>query len=264
MFDLQLTDHANRLHLQVTDELSVGPPGNVFLFGGVGHAAAIKALKQVTGREIIWSTAKFSSFARRGACLDLEVEVKTAGYNTTQAQVVATCEGAVVFTVLAALGERPGQPIHQWPELPRAPQPDACAAAPIWPRQDGAFHKRLDLRLIGGAGPVDLGDGPDPTGKMLLWARALEDLPVDASQLAIFADLVPAGVASAFGRKAGGNSLDNTLRIAELVPTRWVLCEVSVLAVRRGFAHGEIRMFAEDGTLMGVGSQSLVMRLLDE
>lgn len=168
-----------------------------------------------------------------------------------------------MFTVLAALGERPGQPVHQWPQAPLAPQPDTCAAAPIWPRQDGGFHRRLDVRLVERAGSSDPGQLPEPTGKLLLWAKALEDMPVDAAQLAIFADLVPAGVATAFGRKAGGNSLDNTLRIMELVPTRWVLCEVAVSAVRRGFAHGEIRMFAEDGTLMGVGSQSLVMRLLD-
>ena len=124
MFDLQLTDHANRLHLQVTDELSVGPPGNVFLFGGVGHAAAIKALKQVTGREIIWSTAQFSSFARRGACLDLEVEVKTAGYNTTQAQVVATC-------------------LRRWASVPASPStsglncPAPRSRMPARPRRSG-------------------------------------------------------------------------------------------------------------------------------
>lgn len=265
MFELHRTEQANRFRLCVSDELAVGPPGHVFMFGGVGHAAAINAMKLATGRELIWSTAQFTSFARCGARLDIDVEIKVSGHNTTQASVVASCDGEVVLTALGALGEREGQPAHQWSALPSIGAPDNCVAAPIWPRQGGGLHRRLELRLA----PNGVGTGPrdgtlETTGKLLVWARTVEDLPVDAAVLAVFADLVPAGVASAFGRIGGGNSLDNTLRVVDLVPTRWVLCEIAVSAAKRGFAHGDIRLFAENGALLAVGSQSLVLRFLPQ
>ncbi|HRE01851.1 MAG TPA: thioesterase family protein, partial [Ilumatobacteraceae bacterium] len=54
--------------------------------------------------------------------------------------------------------------------------------------------------------------------------------------------------------------LDNTIRIARLVPTEWVLLDIQVHAVSRGFGHGLVQMFAEDGTLMATASQSCIVR----
>ena len=93
-----------------------------------------------------------------------------------------------------------------------------------------------------------------------MWIRVTENLPVDSAILAVFADFVPSGAAAALGRAGGGSSLDNTLRILRLVPTQWVRCEIRIQAVARGFAHGDIHLFAVDGTLMAVGSQSLILR----
>ena len=62
------------------------------------------------------------------------------------------------------------------------------------------------------------------------------------------------------GIQGGGNSLDNTLRIARLVPTEWVLLDIRVHAVERGFGHGLVHMFAEDGTLLATASQSCIVR----
>ena len=45
----------------------------------------------------------------------------------------------------------------------------------------------------------------------------------------------------------GGNSLDITLRVGRIVPTVWVLMDIRVQAVERGFGHGPVNMFAEDG-----------------
>ena len=61
-------------------------------------------------------------------------------------------------------------------------------------------------------------------------------------------------------RSAGGNSLDNTLRIGRLVPTEWVLLDIRIHMVERGFGHGLVHMFAEDGTLMATASQSCIVR----
>jgi acyl-CoA thioesterase len=46
-----------------------------------------------------------------------------------------------------------------------------------------------------------------------------------------------------------------------LVPTEWVLCEIRIAGVAGGFAHGNMYLFAEDGTLMAVASQSMIVRV---
>ena len=53
-------------------------------------------------------------------------------------------------------------------------------------------------------------------------------------RLAVLGDFVPFGVGQALGIRGGGNSLDNTLRVARLVPTEWVLLDIRVQAAERG------------------------------
>lgn len=65
----------------------------------------------------------------------------------------------------------------------------------------------------------------------------------------------------ATGRMAGGNSLDNTLRVANLVPTEWVLLDVRVHAIDNGFAHGLVHLWAQDRTLIAPASQSVKVRM---
>ncbi len=83
---------------------------------------------------------------------------------------------------------------------------------------------------------------------------------MSASALAIIGDYVPFGIGQALGKRAGGNSLDNTLRVAHRVPTEWVLADVRVHAVADGFGHGLVHLWAEDGTLLGTASQSMIVR----
>ena len=83
---------------------------------------------------------------------------------------------------------------------------------------------------------------------------------VDGAALAVLGDFVPMGVGQALGIRGGGNSLDNTLRMVKLVPTEWVLLDIHVHAVERGFGHGLVHMFAEDGTLLATASQSCIVR----
>jgi len=44
------------------------------------------------------------------------------------------------------------------------------------------------------------------------------------------------------------------------VPTDWVLLDIQIESVQRGFAHGTIQMFAENGTLLATASQSCIAR----
>lgn len=98
------------------------------------------------------------------------------------------------------------------------------------------------------------------TGRSQLWIRQKQPGPVDAATLAVFADFVPGAIGGALGRGGGGNSLDNNLRVRKIVPTGWVLCDVQAQAAARGFGHGHMRLYAEDGTLMATASQSIILR----
>jgi acyl-CoA thioesterase-2 len=72
---------------------------------------------------------------------------------------------------------------------------------------------------------------------------------------------VPFGISQALGLAGGGNSsLDNTLRVYRLVPTEWVLLDIRIDAVARGFGHGVVHIWAEDGTLLATASQSTIVR----
>jgi len=67
-------------------------------------------------------------------------------------------------------------------------------------------------------------------------------------------------VGQALGAFAGGNSLDNTLRVCRLVPTEGVLLDGQGHAVHNGFGHGLVHLWAEDGTLLATASQSCIVR----
>jgi acyl-CoA thioesterase len=167
-----------------------------------------------------------------------------------------------ILTVNAALGDRPMPASGQWEPMPSGiPGPEDCPQRPHHSDWSGTINDRLDQRLVKGR-PFEGLDGSEPgDGQTLLWARIPDVITgVDATTLAVLGDFVPMGIGQALGARAGGNSLDNTLRVCRMVPTEWVLMDIRVHAVERGFGHGLVHMFAEDGTLLATASQSVIVR----
>jgi len=103
-------------------------------------------------------------------------------------------------------------------------------------------------------------DGEPGNGRAAMWARFPDLDEVGTTALSVVGDLVPWGIGQSLGQRAGGNSLDNTIRVAGRVPTEWILLDVRVHAVRSGFGHGLVHLWAEDGTLLGTASQSTIVR----
>ena len=235
-------------------------PGD-FLFGGAGLGAAISALEGTSGRQCIWATGQYLSYAMRGEHLDIDVTIAVEGHQITQARAVGLVGNREILTVNAALGDRPGMPSGQWEPLPDVPRPEDSTQErhhrmPV----TGTIMERLEQRLVKGRDWQTL-DGTLGDGQTLMWARIPDVIEgVDASALAVLGDFVPMGVGQALGVRGGGNSLDNTLRVARLVPTEWVLLDIRVHAAERGFGHGLVHMFAEDGTLLATASQSCIVR----
>lgn len=250
----------NRFRWKLPIAPGICTPGN-FMYGGAGLGAAISAMEATSGREAIWATAQYLTYARPSEVLDIDVTLAVEGRRMTQARAVCHVADREILTVNAALGHRPFDRTAQFETVPPdVPPPEACPRRIHRIDTSGFISDRMDERLARGREPHEL-DGTPGAGRTLMWGRIPEVLDgVDGAALAVLGDFVPFGVGQGLGVRGGGNSLDNTLRIVRLVPTEWVLLDIQVHAVERGFGHGLAHMFAQDGTLLATASQSCIVR----
>ena len=254
-FGLERVDET-RWRLEVVPALTSGTGA---LFGGCGLGASIDVMEELSGRPCIWATAQFLSFARPPSVLELDVKEVVRGHQMSQARVIAHVGDQEILTVVGAFGKRPLPLSGQWSVKPDVPPPDASVPRPAQHRHQGRIHDRLESRMAS-ARPFWELKGEQGSGNAALWVRLPEVLEMSAGALAIIGDFVPFGIGQALGERAGGNSLDNTLRVAHRVPTEWVLADVRVHAVADGFGHGLVHLWAEDGRLLGTASQSTIVR----
>lgn len=253
---LEETDDPGRWRLPVVPGLSTGGD---FLFGGCGLAGAITAMELVSGRPTVWATAQFLSYARTHEVVDLEVVHAVTGHQITQSRVVGRVDDREIFTVNAALGRRDFPHEGEWAAEPDVPGPDECPERELRHPDRETILDRLEQRVAIGRPMADL-DGEPGSGRSSLWVRIPTGLETGPAALAILGDYVPYGIREALGIMGGGNSLDNTLRVARIVPTEWLLLDIRVYAVHGGFGHGRVHLWSEDGTLLGTASQSTIVR----
>lgn len=232
--------------------------GGGFLFGGCGLGAAVVALEEITGRPVIWATAQYLSYARPGSVVAFDVTIGAAGRSITQARAVGRTGDTEILTVNAALGSRPFAPEGEWATMPDVLGPDDCAIR-THRFEHESVASRMEQRLAVGRPMEDL-DGTPSNGSCALWARMPEVLEMSGAALAVLGDFVPFGIGQALGLAAGGNSLDNTLRVTRLEPTDWVLLDIRVQAVHGGFGHGAVLLWSESGQLLAIASQSTIVR----
>jgi acyl-CoA thioesterase-2 len=228
------------------------------LFGGCGLGAAIDRLEHVTGRRLVWAAAQFLSYAEPPSVVELSLDEIVRGHMISQARVTARVDGTEIFTVIAALGRRPLEWHGSWAIRPDVPAPADSPPRLLEAHHRGTLGERLDMRLAD-ARTADQLPGPPGSGTCALWVH-LPGLELSAAALAIVGDYVPFGIGQALGQRVGGNSLDNTVRVASRRATDWILADVRVHAVDDGFGHGLVHLWAEDGTLLGTASQSTIVR----
>ncbi len=264
---LESTHNRFRWKLPVSRKISVSEG---FMFGGCGLAAAISALEGTSGRRCVWATAQYLSYTQLDDVVDIDVTIAVEGHAITQARAVCHVADREILTVNAALGDREFETNGQWESMPAdLPVPISLPKRPTSVDSEGTITAQLDQRMVKGLEWDQLAtsstDAIQGDGQTLMWARIPEVIAdVDAVTLAILGDYVPMGVGQSLGRRGGGNSLDNTLRVGRMVPTDWVLMDIRIHAVERGFGHGLVHMFAEDGTLLATASQSVIARLRSE
>ncbi len=255
---IEPTDHPLRWRLPVTPAVST--PGQ-FLFGGCGLAAGIVALEAASGRSTVWATAQYLAHAPTGSELTWEVTLPAIGKQVTQARAVARLADREVLTVNAALAEvaEPDVEDRCFASPPAVPAPEACPQRFRLPFAGETVFSRVDQRVAAGRLLTEL-DGTPGTARCASWLRVPGHLEPSAATLAILGDYVTGGVSDAVGRPVMSLSLDNTVRIVRLVPTEWVLADITIDAVAGGFASGWAHLFAEDGTLLASASQSMRIR----
>lgn len=233
------------------------------LFGGCAMAFAIDTARRTTGRPLVWASAQFVSQAWPGERLVFRTTVVASGRSNTQVRVVGVAgDGDAereVVVVLAALGTRDHPQSTTFVAPPDVGPPDAYADRPRqWPDRD-SIETWLGQRLALGRSPGD--PGPRSTdGRSALWMHVPDGHEADAGLLAVLGDFVPFGALQTVDMPIGVTSIDNALRIVELVPTRWVLADIRIHAVHHGFAHGDTFLWSESGTLLAVASQTTQLR----
>ncbi|HEX3426060.1 MAG TPA: acyl-CoA thioesterase [Acidimicrobiales bacterium] len=256
---LGLEPTADPLLWRLPVTLGVSTPGR-FLFGGAGLAAGVAAMEHASGRPTVWASAQYLSYAPTGSVVDFAVNLAVVGHQTTQARAIGRVNGKEILTVNAALGRRDLDAEGTWVAPPDVPGPEASSGRKLRPDFSGTVMERVEIRLALGRQFEEL-DGTPGDGRCAFWARLPGQLEPSSAWLAVLGDYVPSGVAQALGRLSIGNSLDNTIRVVRLVPSEWILCDIHIQAIANGFGHGRGHLWAEDGTLLGVASQSVIVRL---
>lgn len=249
-----------RWEVEVTPGLVV-PHGG--LYGGAGLAAVIAAMETATGRPLRWVTCQFSSSATVGETLAVEVSVDRQGHRISQAGAVAAVGDRTVVRAIAALGAtRQDAPASVWLEMPDVPAPEDCEPSVMPLETEGTAVERGERRLAQGPGWGEfLTDAPrEPGFRICMWSRIRDHVSTTPAMLGWLADMVPMAIAGGLGVPLGGTSLDNTLRMVAWQQTDWVLLDVRPTAASDGYGHGDVHLWAPDGTLLATGSQTAVLR----
>ena len=199
----------------------------------------------MTERPLVWATAQYLSFAGPGDRVEIAVDVPVSGKRMSQARVSARVGEREILAVQAALGERDDPRFQQFTGMPELPPPDSVPSSPSeFPGDPLTPRPRLPAP---DRGPRGRGRGPLPD--------------VDARRrrhgdqrglLAVFADHLP----GALPETRGASSLDNTLRIRALRPTRWCLLDTRIHASRTESSTARCSSTRRTGPSLATASQS--------
>jgi acyl-CoA thioesterase-2 len=245
--------------LTVLERYTVAGPDNAFLFGGAALGACILAAERSIGRETVWASAQYLSYARLGTEVEIEILPVTSGRYTSQARAVARIDAEEIIGVSLSLGARPGFPERQFARPEPLPPPETCPKLPIrWSSMPGDIYGHLDARIASGWDKTT-----DGGGSVSLWIRPIGNVPIDRPLLALVSDFVAAAISNMLGSDAGdnsANSLDNSIRFIAPVQTSWIQCDIRLHGAANGFAHGCMLLFTPEGQLMASASQSVMLR----
>jgi acyl-CoA thioesterase len=250
---------SDKLHWQMRVETHLTTPGD-FLFGGCGLGAALVALEGASGRPTVWATAQYLSYAPAHSTVEWEVTLAVEGGHVTQGRAVGRVEGREILTVNGALGRNELPVSGVWVQPPEVAAPEDCPPRFLPAMFRNTILDSVEVRIAKGR-MFDEMHGEPGSPESALWARVPGHLAPSAATLAIFGDYVSGAVSHPLGRRTMGRSLDNTLRVAQLKPTEWVLCDIRMHALIGGYGQGVAFLWSQEGDLLATASQSMAVRL---
>jgi acyl-CoA thioesterase len=226
------------------------------MYGGAGASLASAVIEAAARRRLVWVTTQFIGACGQGDRLDLDADVLAAGRGTSQVQVRACCGGKLIFQALGAAADAtsviPDGTVHRLPEVPR---PEDCALLPVPPAgaSGPGFFGLAERRH------ADRKPGEDPARSGSWWIRLPGYSLARPALLGLAGDCVPPLVMRAIGEPGAGTSLDNTIRVGAPSDCEWVLIDGAADQAAGGFGHGQVRLWAPDGTLVGTASQTCAL-----
>jgi acyl-CoA thioesterase II len=231
--------------LELTSQLG---RGDGKLYGGTGLALAVALMETVTARDALWATVQFSGTATVGERLDCTVDVHAQGRRSSQLQVTVRVGDRLVCTALGATGAHVDGAEVQVPVMPDVPGPDAS--------DNWVGRMRLpNQKRSGWTEIADMRRFELPDGHFGMWGRMKGHAQTRAS-IAFLADFVPVSVSRAARVDGAGFSLDNSIRFGYWIDTEWVLLDFDPWFAAGNYLHGAVRLWAQDGTLLGVATQT--------
>lgn len=259
LLELAPGDARGGFRAAVPPQLCVGSGERTFLFGGIALAAAIEAMERQSGQPASHATAQFLAPARAGN--ELLFQVTSEGGSLRQCAVDAAADAVPFLRVTGACGRRADS--MAWQGTP----PPAVAPPQDWPERSVArllssnIQALLEFRLAAGVLPDRAGWSAAGGQDLACWVRLRDGSPLDRRRLAVIADCAALAVPGALGRPASGSSLDNAIRFAAAPEGHWVLAATRVEAVLDGLVHTRTRLFGEEGRLLALASQTMILRL---
>lgn len=252
---LEPGDGPARFRLPVGDGICGGRNS---IYGGCALAAAIEAAEAHTGRPTAWAACQFLRPAHLGDVVDLQVVVPASGRAVSHGRVVASVDGVEVFVTLISLGEREFPVEGVWQSMPEVPGPEGLPARYIRAQNRGGIRERI-TELAVTDDPEGIMRNPD--GRCAVWITLPGGVPASASALAVIGDEVSTGTSAVIEPDMQAPSIDNTLRVVRPKATDWVLADIELRAVARGFAHGVVNLWSRDGDLLAVAEQTGAIRV---
>jgi acyl-CoA thioesterase len=230
------------------------------LHGGAGLAMALEAAQATVGRPLITATAQYLGFVEPPSLVRVRVDVNVAGRQLTQAQSTLLVGDREILRTSVTLGTR-AFPAHRvWQRMPDVEPPERCPRITPLLSRPGTLSDVCEFRLASGR-PRQAWDGAPGSGRSASWCRLPGGVrPLSPGDVAVFSDFPLQPLSDAIGAATTGTSLDNSIRIASLVPSEWVLAQADVEAVIGGMGHVVTRLWAQDGTLLAVAAQTLALR----
>lgn len=251
---LTRTEASGIWHLPVTRAICGGRDA---IYGGAALAAALEVAERESGRPTVWTACHFLRPALVDATVTLQWVSGAVGGRVTHGRVIGSANDEELFCVMVSLGNRPHPARGVACRMPEVPDPEDCPPRYI---RDGFLGGIREVMLERAVTDDPTGVMHSTDGRAAVWITLPGGIPGTASAMALIGDEVSTGTSAVVHPDAQAPSIDNTLRILTPKATEWVLADIEVRAMDRGFAHGLVNLWSQDGRLLAIAEQTGALR----